>query len=88
MTSKAPPEAQIIVRCRRHPPTGLAAPYVAAVVPVGDGQALRCRCHDEPGLIWLTNAAWRLYMDGNRDFRPRTRTVILRAGETVVVRPT
>jgi len=87
MPSKALPEAQIIVRCRNHPPRALASPYVAAVVPAGDGQALRCRCRREPGLIWLTDASWHLYLDGNRDFRPRTRTVVLRAGETVVVRP-
>jgi hypothetical protein len=87
MPSKAPPEAQIIVRCKKHPPTGQAAPYVAAVHPVGDGLALRCRCYENPGLVWFTEESWRLYLNGTRDFRPRTRTVVVRVGETVAIRP-
>lgn len=86
MPSKAWPEAQIIVRCKNHPPRALASPYVAAVVPAGDGLAVRCCCH-EPGLIWFTDVSWHLYLDGNRDFRLRTRTVMLRAGESVMVQP-
>jgi hypothetical protein len=86
MASKAPPEAQIIIRCEKHPPRAQASPYVAAVNAAGDGIAVRCRCH-EPGLIWFTDVSWRLYLDGNRDFRPRTWAVTLRTGENIVIRP-
>jgi hypothetical protein len=86
MPSTAPPEAQIIARCQLHRPQGIASPYVAAVAPIGDGQAVRCRC-GEPALIWLTDASWRLYLGGMRNFRPRTMTVVIRVGENMIVRP-
>jgi hypothetical protein len=87
MPSKARPEAQIIVRCEKHPPRGHATPYIAAVKPAGDGFALRCRCYENPGLVWFTEESWHLYLNRTRDFRPRTRTVVVRVGETIVIRP-
>ena len=87
MPSKALPEAQIIVRCKDHWPHGIAAPYVAAVKPSGDGQAVRCKTCLEPGLVWMTLAAWNAYLSGRRYFRPRTMTLVLEVSEQVVVRP-
>lgn len=89
MPSKTGADAQVIIRCQNHPPKGNAAPYVAAVAPLGDGLGIICGRNEcsERGIIWMTGSAWATYIAGERDFWPRTSNVSLRAGEKIVLKP-
>ena len=88
MSSDEKPEAQTYARCIKHRPRReVVNKWVAAVDFAGDGLAIVCTSCGGTAILWMTNAAWRLYQMGERYFRPETFGVKLRAGEIVFVQP-